>query len=127
LNTVKMLVKNKAIVNAPGPDGTTALMMAAYAGSEEVVRYLLSVGADVTMKTTQQYDAAYWARLKKHDALADKLDDLSTRVLAKRHGTANEQPAADLEAAQAVTDQAETRQAADVQAKQADTDNSTSR
>src|SRR3546814_8503046 len=28
LDTVKMLVANKALVNAPGPDGTTTLMMA---------------------------------------------------------------------------------------------------
>src|SRR5690606_7179149 len=36
LETVRMLVAHKALVNAPAPDGTTALMMAAYAGSEEV-------------------------------------------------------------------------------------------
>src|SRR3546814_4386030 len=57
LDTVKMLIANKAIVNAPGPDGTTALMMAAYGGNEAVVQYLLDAGADVPMKTTQQYDA----------------------------------------------------------------------
>lgn len=85
LDTVKMLVANKAIVNAPGPDGTTALMMAAYAGSEPVVQYLLGVGADATMKTTQQYDAAHWARLKNHTVLADKLDALSAKVIAQRN------------------------------------------
>ncbi|MCC2595552.1 ankyrin repeat domain-containing protein [Pusillimonas sp. MFBS29] len=86
LETVRMLVANKAIVNAPGPDGTTALMMAAYAGSEPVVQYLLDVGADVTMKTTQQYDAAFWARLKNHNTLAGKLDALSAKVMAERSG-----------------------------------------
>lgn len=85
LETVKMLVANKAIVNAPGPDGTTALMMAAYAGSEPVVQYLLNEGADATMKTTQQYDAAHWARLKNHTVLADKLDVLSAKVVAQRN------------------------------------------
>ncbi len=84
LDTVKMLVANKAIVNAPGPDGITALMMAAYGGNEPVVQYLLSAGADVTMKSTQDYDAAQWARLKNHNALANKLDALSSRVLAQR-------------------------------------------
>ncbi|AEC19601.1 ankyrin repeat-containing protein [Pusillimonas sp. T7-7] len=88
LDTVKMLIANKAIVNAPGPDGTTALMMAAYGGNEAVVQYLLDAGADVTMKTTQQYDAARWARLKKHNELADKLDALSAKVLAQRGGGA---------------------------------------
>ena len=101
LDTVKMLVANKAIVNSPGPDGTTALMMAAYGGSEDVVRYLLSVGADVTMKTTQQYDAAYWARLKNHTSLADKLDELSARVLAKQQGSTASEATVDLTASQA--------------------------
>ncbi|MYN12169.1 ankyrin repeat domain-containing protein [Pusillimonas sp. TS35] len=84
LETVKMLIANKAIVNAPGPDGTTALMMAARAGSEDVVRYLLDHGADATMQNLQKMDAADWARLKKHDGLAKKLDDLSARVQADR-------------------------------------------
>lgn len=84
LETVKMLVRNKAVVNAPGPDGITALMMAAYGGSEAVVQFLLRQGADVTMQTTEHYDAARWARLKKHDALADKLDALSAKVAAQR-------------------------------------------
>src|SRR3546814_10299728 len=84
LDTVKMLVANKALVNAPGPDGTTALMMAAYGGSEPVVRFLLESGADATMQNLQKQDAADWARLKKHTSLADNLDELSTSVLAQR-------------------------------------------
>lgn len=84
LETVKMLLANKAVVNAPGPDGITALMMAAYGGNQAVVQLLLDSGADVTMQTTQQYDAARWARLKNHNALADKLDALSAKVLAQR-------------------------------------------
>ncbi|MGB3289804.1 MAG: ankyrin repeat domain-containing protein, partial [Burkholderiaceae bacterium] len=77
LDMVKMLVANKATVNAPGPDGTTALMMAAYGGSEPVVRFLLDSGADATMRNLQKQDAADWARLKNHNALASKLDKLS--------------------------------------------------
>ncbi|WP_245150668.1 ankyrin repeat domain-containing protein [Pollutimonas harenae] len=92
LDTVKMLVANKAIVNAPGPDGTTALMMAAYGGNEAVVQYLLNHGADATMKTKQQYDAAQWARLKNHNELADKLDVAAAKVLAQRNGTASGRP-----------------------------------
>ena len=90
LDTVKMLIANKAIVNAPGPDGTTALMMAAYNGSDDVVKFLLDAGADVTMQNLQKYDAAAWARLKKHNDLADKLDALTNKVLAERSGKAVE-------------------------------------
>lgn len=85
LETVKMLVANKAIVNAPAPDGTTALMMAAYGGSEPVVRYLLDQGADVTMQNLNNWDAAQWARHKKHTSLARKLDELTAQVQASRH------------------------------------------
>lgn len=84
LDTVRMLIANKALVNAPAPDGTTALMMAAYAGSEDVVRYLLKSGADATMQNLHQRDAADWARVAKHGKLADALDAVSQRVLAQR-------------------------------------------
>ena len=84
LETVKMLVAHKALVNAPAPDGTTALMMAAYAGSEEVVRFLLRKGADPTMQNLNQRSAADWARVKNHGKLADALDGAARRVLAQR-------------------------------------------
>lgn len=84
VDTVKMLLANKAMVNAPGPDGTTALMMAAYGGDEAVVQVLLNAGADVTMVNLHKWDAAQWARAKKHDALAKKLDALAAKVLAQR-------------------------------------------
>ena len=82
--TVRMLIANKAIVDAPSPDGTTPLMMAAYIGSEQVARLLLDAGAEVTTRNLQKQDAADWARLKKHDALAQKLDKLTQKTLAER-------------------------------------------
>jgi hypothetical protein len=91
LDTVKMLLANKALVNAPGPDGTTALMMAAFSGSEPVVRVLLESGADATMQNLQKQDAADWARMRKHTALAAKLDELSAGVLAQRSAQRNRQ------------------------------------
>lgn len=84
LETVKMLLAHKAIVNAPGPDGTTPLMMAAYKGDESVVQTLLKAGADVTTRNLQKYNAADWARLKKHDTLAGTLDALVKNKLAQR-------------------------------------------
>ncbi|WP_442597983.1 ankyrin repeat domain-containing protein [Parapusillimonas sp. JC17] len=84
LDTVQMLLANKAIVNAPGPDGTTALMMAALSGKQPVVQALLDAGADPTMVNLKKQDAVFWARLRNHDALADKLEALTKRILAER-------------------------------------------
>lgn len=81
---VKLLVANKAIVNAPSPDGTTPLMMAAYAGSDESVRILLNAGADVTTRNLKHQNAADWARMRNQASLAKRLDQLNTKVLAER-------------------------------------------
>ena len=106
LETVQMLLANQAIVNAPGPDGTTALMMAALSGKQPVVQALLDAGADPTMVNLKKQDAAFWARLRGHDALADKIDALTKRILADRRalragtGAASQAPtpAVDLDA-----------------------------
>jgi len=84
LDTVKMLIAQKAIVNAPGPDGTTPLMMAAYGGSAPVVQFLLNAGADATTRNLQKQNAADWARVKKHDALAAQLDAVAQKTMAQR-------------------------------------------
>ncbi|HEY9461176.1 MAG TPA: ankyrin repeat domain-containing protein [Paralcaligenes sp.] len=84
LAMVKLLIADKAIINAPAPDGTTALMMAAFAGSEPVVRVLLAAGADVTTRNLKAQDAADWALLSKHGALARKIRVLIDDKLAQR-------------------------------------------
>ncbi len=84
LETVKMLIANKAMIDAPSPDGTTALMMAALAGSEPVVRLLLQSGAEVTTQNLKKQDAADWARLKNHTVLAKQLDQLIQEKLDER-------------------------------------------
>ncbi|MCB5363090.1 ankyrin repeat domain-containing protein [Pusillimonas sp. CC-YST705] len=84
IDTMRMLLKHQAIVNAPGPDGTTPLMMAAYGGSEEAIRVLLAAGADITARNLESRSAVDWAKVRKHDALAAKLQDLTKRELDKR-------------------------------------------
>lgn len=76
MDTARMLLDHGALVDAPAPDGTTPLMMAAYAGSEPMVRLLLDAGADVTAHTIQDYDVVDWAGFKSHTALARKLQAL---------------------------------------------------
>lgn len=84
VETAKMLIANKAIIDAPAPDGTTALMMAAHSGSSAMVQLLLDHGAEVTTRNLQKLDAADWARAKKHTKLAAKLDALTDKTLKQR-------------------------------------------
>ncbi len=90
LDTMRLLIEHKAIVNAPGTDGTTPLMMAAYGGSEAAVRLLLDAGGDITARNLESMTAVDWARRKQHNALAAKLEDLTKRVLDKRAALRNE-------------------------------------
>ena len=84
MDMAKMLLADKAIVNAPGPDGTTPLMMAALSGSDAMVQLLLKAGADPTTRNLKGQTAADWARQKNFTALAGKLDALAEKVLTQR-------------------------------------------
>lgn len=84
VETARMLIAHKAIVDAPAPDGTTPLMMAAYSGSEPTVKLLLDAGAAVTAQNLKQEDAADWARKKGYGSLAQKIDVLIQGELKQR-------------------------------------------
>ncbi|MBC7202288.1 MAG: ankyrin repeat domain-containing protein [Pusillimonas sp.] len=81
---VNMLLQAGAIVDAPAPDGTTSLMMAAYSGDEATVRAILAAGAEPTTQNLQKLDAADWARNKEFVSLADRLDNLIQRTISER-------------------------------------------
>lgn len=89
VDMVRFLIDNKALVDAPSPDGTTPLMMAAFSGSENTVRMLLDAGAEVTTQNLSKLDAADWARNKNFTSLADRLDALIDSTLAQRYGRQN--------------------------------------
>ena len=93
LEMVKFLIANKAIVDAPSPDGTTPLMMAAFSGSDVVVKALLDAGAEVTTQNLSKLDASDWARNKGFTSLADRLQKLIQATLAQRHAGTNQTPA----------------------------------
>ncbi len=88
IDMVNMLIQSGALVDAPAPDGTTPLMMAAFSGDEATVKALLAAGAEPTTQNLQKLDAADWARNKEFNSLADRLEDLIQRTLAQRRSGA---------------------------------------
>ncbi|TAN30646.1 MAG: ankyrin repeat domain-containing protein [Castellaniella sp.] len=84
VETARMLIKRGAIVNAPGPDGTTPLMMAALSGSKPMVELLLAQKADPTMFNLAHETAADWARKRKNTDIAQRLDEAASRRGAER-------------------------------------------
>lgn len=69
----QMLIEKGALVNAPAPDGTTPLMMAARSGSSKMVNVLLAQGADPTTLNLAKLSAADWAESNKEPRLAERL------------------------------------------------------
>jgi ankyrin repeat protein len=67
------LLGRGATLEAPSPNGTTPLMMAARYGPESTVNLLLSFGASLTARNIQGLTAADFARLGGRDKLAARL------------------------------------------------------
>src|SRR5580698_1497988 len=70
---VRALVAQKADVNAPQPDGTTALTWAARAGDLELVNLLLGAGADVKAANRDGATALYEASENGNAAVIERL------------------------------------------------------
>lgn len=73
---VSWLLAKGAEIDAPSPNGTTALMMAAGYGPLTSVERLLKAGADPTRRNQQGLSAADFARRAGHDKLAQQLDSI---------------------------------------------------
>jgi ankyrin repeat protein len=73
-DTVNLLLDHGADVNATANDGSTALMLAASCGANDIVRALLSKGAYVTGKfTTNGKTALMLAKEKGYTEIAELL------------------------------------------------------
>ena len=70
---VRTLLGRGAEVDAPSPNGTTPLMMAAQYGSEDSVKLLLERGADPGRRNQKNLNAIDFAKLAGRDALAARL------------------------------------------------------
>jgi hypothetical protein len=84
IDTAKLLLAHKAIVNAPSPEGTTPLMMAAFSGDMAMVQLLLNAGADITTRNLKGESVADWAVKGKQQQLAEKLTPMIVAAENKR-------------------------------------------
>jgi ankyrin repeat protein len=76
---LQLLLDRGGAVDAPSPNGSTPLMMAARYGSEDAVDLLLRRGANPRLRNQLDLDAADFARLDGRDRLADRLAKLTAR------------------------------------------------
>jgi ankyrin repeat protein len=78
---IKLLLENYAFIDAPSPNDTTPLMMAAMYGSTKSVELLLEEGADPLLKNQQGMTATDFAQRGQRP---DALQLLTTATRAKR-------------------------------------------
>lgn len=71
-----LLLARGARIDAPSPNGSTALMLAARYAPEETVDLLLARGANPKLHNQQGLGAADFARLGGRDRLAERLEPL---------------------------------------------------
>ena len=76
---VKLLLERGAAIDAPSPNRSTALMMAARYGSEEAVQLLLSRGANAQLRNDRLLRPADFARSAGREQLAVLLEAAGTR------------------------------------------------
>lgn len=76
---LELLLDRGGAIDAPSPNGSTPLMMAARYGSEDAVDLLLKRGANPRLRNQLNLDAVEFARLDGRDNLADRLARITAR------------------------------------------------
>ncbi len=79
LPVLQWLVRQGAAIDAPSPNRSTPLMMAARYGPEEAADWLLAQGADARLRNDRDMNAADFARSVGRTRLADRLQAAATR------------------------------------------------
>ncbi|HEY4361055.1 MAG TPA: ankyrin repeat domain-containing protein [Bryobacteraceae bacterium] len=88
--TVKTLIQQKADVNVPQADGSTAIHWAAYKGDAAMADMLIAAGADVKKKTREGATPLYLAGIYGSAPMLDKL--LTAGADANERGPQGETP-----------------------------------
>lgn len=70
---VRLMLERGAQIDAPSPNGSTALMMAARYGADDSALMLLTAGASTALRNQKEMNAADFARSVGRDVLAAKL------------------------------------------------------
>jgi hypothetical protein len=78
---VQLLLEHSAYIDAESPNGTTPLMMAARYGAPEVVKLLLTEGADVTVRNQQGLRAVDFAVLGGRPTAIELLTEATRAAL----------------------------------------------
>jgi ankyrin repeat protein len=76
---VGLLLDRGADIDAPSPNGTTALMMAAQYGSEDSVKLLIARGADLKRRNQRDLGPVDFAKLGGREKLVKQLEALQPR------------------------------------------------
>lgn len=84
MDTAKLLLANKAMVNAPSPEGTTPIMMAGFSGRMYMVQLLLDAGADITTRNLKGQNASDWAYAAKRNELGAELAKMIAKAEQQR-------------------------------------------
>ena len=70
---LRLLLDEHAYIDAPSPNGTTPLMMAAHYGTDAAVQLLLEAGADASLRNERGLSAQDFAMGAARPALAEKI------------------------------------------------------
>lgn len=73
---VKLLLDRGALIDAPSPNGSTPLMLAAQYGAEETVKLLLARGADPALRNQKNLAAIDFARLGGREFMVKRFESL---------------------------------------------------
>ncbi|CAM3700688.1 ankyrin repeat domain-containing protein [Bordetella tumulicola] len=84
MDVAKLLLANKAMVNAPSPEGTTPIMMAGFSGRKYMVDLLLDAGADITTRNLKGQNASDWAYVAKRGELGAELAQIIAKAEQQR-------------------------------------------